>query len=85
MSGQRTVSGTKDVGIFSQMALEGRAEKLRSWLHASLMPSDVAAVFSKPMSQSDLQFTKGSLRVKQTISYIKQTGHLGEHYRNSDS
>lgn len=49
------------------------------------MPSDVAAVFSKPMSQSDLQFTKGSLRMKQTISYIKQTGHLGEHYRNSDS
>lgn len=49
------------------------------------MPSDVAAVFSKPMSQSDLQFTKGSRRVKQTISYIKQAGHLGEHYRNSDS
>lgn len=27
VSGQRTVSGTKDVGIFSQMALEGRAER----------------------------------------------------------
>lgn len=49
------------------------------------MPSDAGAVFSKPMSQSDLQFTKGSLRVKQTISYIKWTGYLGEHYRNSDS